>query len=76
MPNNLFNVAQNNNIMSEYGKFQNNPMQYLIEHNADVTEEELQNPQMIIQRLMNSGKLSQNKLNHLMQLARMFGFRF
>lgn len=76
MPNNLFNVAQNNNIMNEYNKFQNNPMQYLIEHNVDITEDELRNPQMVIQRLMNSGQLSQSKLNQLIQQAKMFGFKF
>lgn len=76
MPNNLFNVAQNNNIMNEYNKFQSNPMQYLTEHNVDITEDELRNPQMIIQRLMNSGRLSQSKLNHLIQQAKMFGFKF
>ena len=35
MPNNLFNSTQGNNIMSEFNVFQQNPTQYLKDHNID-----------------------------------------
>ena len=76
MPNNLFNSTQGNNIMSEFNSFQQNPTQYLKDHNVNIPKEYLDNPQGAVQYLMNSGRLSQNQLNQIMQKARMFGFKF
>lgn len=76
MPNNLFNSTQGNNIMSEFQAFQQNPAQYLIDHNINIPKEYMDNPQGAVQYLMNSGKLTQNQLNQIMQKARMFGFKF
>lgn len=76
MPNNLFNSTQGNNIMSEFQTFQQNPIQYLMDHNINIPKEYMDNPQGAVQYLMNSGKLTQNQLNQIMQKARMFGFKF
>ena len=76
MPNNLFNATQGNNIMSEFNRFQQNPAQYLIEHQVDIPQEYMNNPQQAVQHLLNTGKMSQSTLNQIMQKARMFGFKF
>lgn len=76
MPNNLFNSTQGNDIMSEFQTFQQNPIQYLMDHNINIPKEYMDNPQGAVQYLMNSGKLTQNQLSQIMQKARMFGFKF
>ena len=76
MPNNLYNATQGNNIMSEFNRFQQNPAQYLIEHQVDIPQEYMNNPQQAVQHLLNTGKMSQSTLNQIMQKARMFGFKF
>ena len=76
MPNNLFNSTQGNNIMSEFQAFQQNPVQYLMDYNINIPKEYMDNPQGAVQYLMNSGKLTQNQLNQIVQKARMFGFKF
>lgn len=74
MPNNLFNSTQGNNIMSEFNRFQQNPMQYLTEKNINIPQQYMNNPQQAYQYLLNSGRLSQDSLNQIKQKARMFGF--
>lgn len=74
MPNNLFNSTQGNNIMSEFNRFQQNPMQYLTEKNINIPQQYMSNPQQAYQYLLNSGRLSQDSLNQIKQKARMFGF--
>ena len=75
MPNNLFNTTQNNNIMSEFNRFQQNPAQYLMDRKVNIPQEYMNNPQEAVQYLLNSGKMSQDTLNQLMQKAKMLGFK-
>ena len=75
MPNNLFNTTQNNNIFNEFNKFQQNPMQYLIDRKVNIPQEYMNNPQQAVQYLMNNGQMSQDTLNQIVQKARMFGFK-
>lgn len=75
MPNNLFNQTQNNNIMSEFSKFQRNPMQYLVDRKINIPQEYMNNPQGAVQYLLNSGQMSQESLNQLMQKANSLGLK-
>ena len=75
MPNNLFNSTQNNNIFNEFNKFQQNPMQYLMDRKVNIPQEYMNNPQQAVQYLMNNGQMSQDTLNQIVQKARMFGFK-
>lgn len=75
MPNSLFNSAQNNNIMGEFNRFQQNPMQYLIDRKVNIPQEYMNNPQQAVQYLLNNGQMSQDTLNQLIQKAKMFGFK-
>ena len=75
MPNNLYNSTQNNNLQSEFNRFQQNPFQFLTEKNINIPQEYLSNPQNAIQYLMNSGQINQQGINQIIQKARMFGFK-
>lgn len=75
MPNNLFNSTQNNNIMSEFNRFQNNPMQWLVNRNVNIPQEYANNPEQAVQYLLNNGQMSQSTLNKIIQQAKMFGFK-
>ena len=75
MPNNLFNATQNNNVFNEFNKFQQNPMQYLLDKKVNIPQEYMNNPQQAVQYLMNNGQMSQDSLNQIVQKARMFGFK-
>ena len=75
MPNNLFNSTQNNNIFSEFNRFQRNPMQYLIDRKVNIPQEYMNNPQSAVQYLLNSGQLSQDTLNQIMQKASSLGLK-
>ena len=74
MPNNLFHTTQQNNIMGEYSKFQQNPMQFLADRQINIPQEYMNNPEQAVQYLMNNGKMSQGTLDKIKQTARMFGF--
>lgn len=76
MPNSLFNSSQSNNIMGEYNRFQQNPMQYLMDKKINIPQEYMNNPQQAVQYLLNNGQMSQETLNQLMQKAKMLGFKF
>lgn len=60
---NLPNMA---NIMQMYQTLTQNPMQIL--GNMGVPQNIANNPQAIIQHLMNTGKISQDQLNQAMQM--------
>lgn len=75
MPNSLFNSSQSNNIMGEFNRFQQNPMQYLIDRKVNIPQEYMNNPQQAVQYLLNNGQMSQDTLNQLIQKAKMFGFK-
>ena len=74
MPNNLYQSTQSNNIMSEFNRFQQNPMQYLAEKKVNIPQEYMGNPQQAYQYLLTSGQLQSNGINQLLQKARLFGF--
>lgn len=55
----------NNNIMQMFGRFMQNPMQYM----QGIPKEMQGNPQAIIQRLMDSGQMTQEQYNRFQQMA-------
>jgi len=75
MPNNLFNSTQNNNIFNEFSRFQKNPMQYLVDRKINIPKECLNDPREAVQYLLNSGQMSQESLNQLMQKANSLGLK-
>lgn len=60
------------NIIQMLSQLKNNPLQFLQKAGFNVPDN-LNNPQQIIQHLMNSGQVSQNQVNQAQQQAQMFG---
>jgi hypothetical protein len=52
--------------MNMYKQYKNNPMQFLAQRFNIPTG--IQNPQDIVQHLLNSGQISQAQLNQVMQM--------
>jgi ferritin len=50
-------------------QFMNNPQQFMSQCGLDVTQEDLQNPDSFIQKLMNSGKMSQQQYNNIVKTS-------
>lgn len=73
MANKLFremsgqNQNGGNNLISEYQSLRSNPIQYLMRKRLNVPPEIANNPQAIVQYLMNSGQMSQQQFNELQQ---------
>ena len=59
-----------NNMMQMFQTFMNNPSQFVSKMGfpADIQN----NPQAMIQHLMNTGRLSQDQYNRLQQMAKQF----
>lgn len=57
------------NMMSKYGQFQQNPMQFLANNGLNIPQEYAGDPNAAIQYLMNSGKLTQQQYNFAAQFA-------
>ena len=58
-----------NNLLNQYSAFMQNPIGFLAQRNMNVPANIQNNPQAIIQHLMNSGQMNQAQFNGLRQLA-------
>lgn len=56
----------NNNILSLFNNFVQNPIQALLSANLNIPQNILNNPQAIVQYLLSSGQVSQNQVNQAM----------
>lgn len=65
-----------NNMMSELNVFMRNPLQYLLSKNINIPQQYANNPEGAVQYLMDSGKLSQEQFNYLMNQASQMGAKF
>ena len=63
-----------NQIMQMLNQFRQNPMQFLVQRGVNVPPEIQNNPQAIIQHLMNSGVISQAQYNQAAQMAKNLRF--
>lgn len=75
MANSLFSEMQNNNIMTQFNQFKNNPMQFLTNRKISIPEEYSNNPQQAVQYLLNNGQMSQQALNGMIQMANRMGIK-
>jgi len=75
MANSLFSEMQNNNIMSQFNQFKNNPMQFLTNRKINIPSEYSNNPQQAVQYLLNNGQMSQQALNGMIQMANKMGIK-
>lgn len=70
MANPLFNsMQQQSNSVLNLQNLKQNPMQFLIQKKFNVPQDIANDPNAIIQHLMNSGQVSQQQYNRAMQMA-------
>lgn len=74
MNNPLAGMMQMGNIMQMLTQLQQNPMALLQRAGLNVPAN-INNPQQMIQHLMNSGQISQQQYNDARQMAQMFGVK-
>lgn len=60
----------NNNFMSALRNLQNNPMQFLMQRNLNIPQNISNDPNQIIQHLLNTGQISQQQYNQAAQMVR------
>lgn len=72
MNNPLMNNMSNNNPMAMLSQLRQNPLALLQKAGLNVPQN-MNNPQEIIQHLMNSGQISQEQVNQAQAKARSFG---
>lgn len=72
--NPLYNATmQNNNpFLSSLKALQQNPMQFLAQRKFNIPQNIQNDPNAIIQHLMNTGQISQEKYNRASQMASQF----
>ncbi len=77
MPNDLYESMQTAQIPTP--QMQQNPrevaMSMLKQHGIDIPASEMNNPQAIIQRVLQSGKVSQDRLSMIQQMMQARGRR-
>ena len=61
-------------IMSMLPQLQANPLSFLRQRGFNIPDN-INNPNDIIQHLMNSGQINQSQYNQARQMAQQFGFR-
>jgi hypothetical protein len=59
-------------MMNMVNMLRQNPMQFLMQRGFNVPGNLANNPNQIIQHLMNTGQISQDQYNRAMQMARNF----
>lgn len=67
---NLNNIG---NLMSMYQSFRQNPIQFFMQNGMNVPQGISNDPNQIIQHLMNNGRITQQQYNQAMQMARQLG---
>lgn len=56
------------NILNSLNSLMNNPMQFLIQNGLNVPQGIANNPEQIVQHLLNSGQITQQQVNQAVQM--------
>lgn len=75
MASKLFQETQNNNLMNRISEIKDNPKQFLLKYRLNVPEEYQNSPQDIVNYLVQSGQVSQEQINQVMQIATKMGIK-
>ena len=67
MANNLYNFMNGNsmNLMDQMRMLRANPIQFLMQRRLNIPDSLQNNPQGIVQHLLNTGQMSQDQFNQL-----------
>ncbi len=63
-------MMMNNNFMNQLNQLRQNPLQFLMQRNLNVPQNMSNDPNQIIQHLLNTGQISQQQFNYATQTAR------
>lgn len=63
------------NIQQMLGQIKANPMQFLIQRKMNVPQNMMNDPQAIINHLVQTGQVNQNQINSAYQMAQQMGFK-
>ena len=63
------------NIQQMLGQIKSNPMQFLLQRKVNVPQNMMNNPQAIINHLVQTGQVNQNQINSAYQMAQQMGFK-
>lgn len=64
-----------NNMLQQFQMFRQNPMQWLMSRGMKVPQNMMNDPNAIIQHLMNTGQITQQQYNQANQMAKQFNMR-
>lgn len=73
MANKLFRETQNNSLMSRLQMLKENPQQFLLQSGFKIPPEYQGSPQDAVNYLVQSGQVSQDKVNYVMSIASKMG---
>lgn len=63
------------NIQQMLGQIKSNPMQFLLQRKMNVPQNMMNDPQAIINHLVQTGQVNQNQINSAYQMAQQMGFK-
>ena len=63
------------NIQQMLGQIKSNPMQFLLQRKVNVPQNMMNNPQAIINHLVQTGQVNHNQINIAYQMAQQMGFK-
>lgn len=66
---------QQNQIFNQFNIFKQNPIQFLSQRGMNVPPQYQNNPKGLVQNMLNSGQMSQEQYNQLMQTAKNMGLK-
>ncbi len=73
--NPLFSALGSSNIMSMLGQFKANPMQMLMQRRMNVPQGISNDPNAILNHLLQTGQISQQQINQAYQTAQKLGIK-
>ena len=69
-------IQNGNNPMAQFNEFRSNPIQFLMNRGLNVPQQFANDPRGAVQNMLNTGQMTQQQFNTLMQQAQKMGFRF
>lgn len=75
MANKLYEEQVNQGMMSQFGDFMRNPLQFLMQRRINVPPQYANDPQGAVQYLLSSGQMSQETYQRLRSQAEQMGVK-
>lgn len=66
-------TMQNQGMNAQFNNFMMNPVGFLMQRGANIPMQYMNNPEALVQHLLNTGQMTQEQLNLIRQKAAMMG---